>query len=88
MNYELLKQLLSVQPGKGSFVPNGNWRELFRFYNSNKPADTPHLSMSCSPCFDKVYTFCREWLLKEIIIKENPPANPNVAAQPAEVFNA
>jgi len=70
MNYELLKRLLSVQPGRNGGFPNENWRALFEYYNINKSAGLPHLGMSCRPCYDTVYTFCREVLSKELAQSE------------------
>jgi hypothetical protein len=77
MDNELLEALLSVQPGKGITGPNEHWRKLFNYYNSNKSFGSPHLSMSCQPCYDKVYELCRKELLKQVVISMKPTYNPN-----------
>ena len=66
MDNELLRALLSVQPGRMGTYPNEHWRKLFNYYNANKSFGSPHLSMSCQPCYDKVYELCRQVLLKEL----------------------
>jgi hypothetical protein len=67
MNYELLKHLLSVQPGRHGTSPNESWSQLFNFYNTNKRSELPILGMGCQPCYDKVYAFCREYLQQELL---------------------
>lgn len=67
MDNELLTALLNVQPGRHGTSPSEHWRTLFNYYNSNRQAGDPHLGMSCQPCYDKVYAFCRQTLLKQLI---------------------
>lgn len=69
MNHELLTALLSVQPGR-YFSPNANWRILFDYYNNNLKAGEHRLGMSCQPCYDKVYTYCRTVLLNQLQVKQ------------------
>jgi NADH:ubiquinone oxidoreductase subunit F (NADH-binding) len=59
MNYVLLIAFLNVQePNRlRRGVPNEYWDKLFRYYNEN--SGEKRLGMSCSPCFEKVYWYCK-----------------------------
>lgn len=63
MNYELLIAFLNVQePSRlRRGVANEHWNKLFGFYNRNS-GEKP-LGMSCAPCFEKVYVYCKHVLL-------------------------
>jgi hypothetical protein len=63
MNYELLTAFLSVrEPSRISRgTPSEHWFKLFRYYNEN--SGEKRLGMSCSPCFEKVYAYCKHILL-------------------------
>lgn len=62
MNYELLIAFLNVQePSRQRRgVANEHWNKLFHYYNEN--SGERRLGMSCAPCFEKVYTYCKHIL--------------------------
>jgi hypothetical protein len=68
MDKELLIAFLSVdyKPYSirgGRNRPSEHWSILFNYYNSFKPEGERPLGMSCQPCYDKVYQYCKHSLL-------------------------
>lgn len=63
MNHELLIAFLSVQePSRmRRGIANEHWNKLFCYYNEN--SGEKRLSMSCAPCFESVYAYCKHMLL-------------------------
>lgn len=82
MDNELLIALLNVQPGRHGTFPNQHWARLFGYYNSKREPGTHPLGMGCQPCYDKVYAFCRQTLLQQLI---STPAKNDVAVEKWEV---
>jgi hypothetical protein len=74
---ELLIAFLKVDaPALTSYLrPSSDWKVLFDFYNSNKPADDRPLGMSCQSCYRKVWSFCRGYFLSQLL-SECPAALP------------
>lgn len=74
-DFNLLKAFLSVEIKKspdGHNRPNEHWAILFGHYNSNRMIGMPSLGMGCQPCYSKVYSFVRNYLLQKCLAATRP----------------